>query len=101
MAAMKQSLRAFLPKIDFIDGLEKLKYESGNLILLDQSAEKSFCPDKFLPSEKYYVVLGPEGGFHKDEVALFNRERFFSLTENRLRSETAIIFAAGLINLKT
>ena len=100
LAAMKQSLRAFLPKIDFIDDLGEIKFESGTMILLDQSAKNSFSADRILPDEKYFVVLGPEGGFHKDEISLFNREHFFSLTENRLRSETAIILAAGLISLK-
>ncbi|MHC1739420.1 MAG: 16S rRNA (uracil(1498)-N(3))-methyltransferase [Ignavibacteriaceae bacterium] len=100
LAAMKQSLRAFIPNIKCIDDLEKLKYESGNKILLDQSAESNFCSDIFHANEKNYVIFGPEGGFHKDEVAHFDHENFFSLTDNRLRSETSIILAAGLISLE-
>lgn len=100
LAAMKQSLRAFRPNINYADGLENIRDLEGTKILLDQSAERKFCYDKFSINEKYYVIFGPEGGFHQDETGLFRNENFFSLTENRLRSETAIILAAGLINLK-
>lgn len=97
LAALKQSLRSFLPTIKVIDNLQTLNQFCGQKVLLDQSAERKFNPGIFSVDDVIYLIFGPEGGFHNDEIEYFEKENFFSLTKNRLRSETAIILAAGQI----
>jgi len=44
-------------------------------------------------------LFGPEGGFDRTELESVSQENRFSLTENRLRSETAIIQCASLLKI--
>jgi len=99
LAAMKQSLRSFLPEIKIVDSLKALSSLTGKKILMEQSAEKKFSPDNFSFNEHNYLIFGPEGGYSEEELTFFHPDSFFHLTKNRLRSETAIILAAGEISL--
>ncbi|MBI5726712.1 MAG: RsmE family RNA methyltransferase, partial [Ignavibacteriales bacterium] len=47
--------------------------------------------------KEYAFVIGPEGGFSERELALFQTSDTVTLTSQRLRSETAIIYAASLL----
>ena len=44
-------------------------------------------------------LFGPEGGFDEDEIKNIDNEWRFSLSSNRLRSETSIIKCASLLKL--
>jgi len=95
LAAMKQSLRAFLPKITTAKFEDVIKLP-GMKILFEQNSRKSFEGD--LPDESpIYFLFGPEGGFDEDEINLVRSENRFKLSTNRLRSETAIIKCASLL----
>jgi 16S rRNA (uracil1498-N3)-methyltransferase len=97
LSAMKQSLRAFLPKIlsSSFNGIIEM---DGSKILFDQNADKKF-EGKLDLDKPTYFLFGPEGGFSENEIESVKQENRFSLNENRLRSETAIIKCASVIKL--
>jgi 16S rRNA (uracil1498-N3)-methyltransferase len=97
LSAMKQSLRAFLPKI-LSSSFNGIIEQDGSKILFDQNANKKF-DGKLELDKPTYFLFGPEGGFDKTELESVSQENRFSLTENRLRSETAIIKCASVIKL--
>jgi len=96
LAAMKQSLRAYLPKIQLVNRLSDIAETDGEKIIFEQNAGKNF---KFNNerSKKYYFVFGPEGGLTDDEIKLFETEEIYTLSGHRLRSETAIVKVASLL----
>ena len=96
LAAMKQSLRAYLPKIKLVKNLSLIAESNGEKIIFEQNAERKFQLD-FEINKKYYFIFGPEGGLTEDELNLFDTELVYSLSDHRLRSETAIVKAASLI----
>jgi len=96
-AAMKQSLRAFLPKI-VSSSFNEIINLHGTKILFDQNSKISFGGNVDI-KKPIYFLFGPEGGFNKDEIKTVDSESRFSLSPNRLRSETAIIKCASLIKL--
>lgn len=102
LSAMKQSLRAWLPKISYAKNLNSILDHQATKILLDQNANELLTEwvksnDKSLLTNNHYFIFGPEGGFEKDELKIENEELRIRLTENRLRSETAIIAAASIL----
>ena len=97
LAAMKQSLRAFLPKLSSASFDEIIK-SPNNKIIFDQNANAVFDGNINI-KEPTYFLFGPEGGFDKAEINNVNIGWRFNLSANRLRSETAIIKCASLIKL--
>ncbi len=97
LAAMKQSLRAFLPQI-IQSGFDEIINSDGVKFLFDQNAKINFDGKQNISQQAYYL-FGPEGGFDENEIESFSQENRFSLSSNRLRSETAIIKCASLLNL--
>lgn len=96
LAAMKQSLRAYLPKIKLVKNLSDIAESNGEIIIFEQNAERKF-QFEFVMDKKYYFIFGPEGGLTEDELKLFDTDLIYSLSDNRLRSETAIVKVASLI----
>ncbi len=97
LAAMKQSLRSYLPNITVINSLNDIFKLDGNKIILEQNSEKKISELKLKKEEKYYFIFGPEGGFTNDELIMFNEGQKYQLADNRLRTETAIIKCASII----
>jgi len=105
ISAMKQSLRAILPTFRYAESIDEIiKSYSGEdkkVFLFDQHAEKRFCEcakEIVSAGKTTCLVFGPEGGVSERELALFGKEQMLQLTGNRLRSETAVISAAILLN---
>jgi 16S rRNA (uracil1498-N3)-methyltransferase len=95
LSAMKQSLRAFLPKLETYS-LKEICDLTPEKIIFDQKAEKIF--DKRLIKNEALLLIGPEGGFSSYETGLFSDAGVYNLAPNRLRSETAaVVCAARLI----
>ena len=67
----------------------------GEKIIFDQSGKNIFSKEIIKSDVNYYFIFGPEGGFVEEEQSYFSK--VFSLAENRLRSETAIVKCASLI----
>jgi 16S rRNA (uracil1498-N3)-methyltransferase len=104
-SAMKQSLRAWLPTIDYVKSVSDIALFAGRRVIFEQSAKIPFNqfleqPDFSSKVENIYFVFGPEGGFADEEIAITKKCAFVKLTDNRLRTETAVITAAGIIALE-
>jgi len=97
LAAMKQSLRAFLPQIVSASFNDIIKLD-GHKILFDQNEKLEF-EGKVELNKSIYFLFGPEGGFDENEIESVDRENHFNLSANRLRSETAIIKCASLLKI--
>ncbi len=104
LAAMKQSLRTYLPKIEYANSIEKLNAFEGEKIVLDQNGDGSLIEylniiRKKNSDKKLYFIFGPEGGLSKVEIAKIIGSKSLTLTPNRLRAETAVISTATAISL--
>jgi len=102
LSAMKQSLRAWLPKISYIKSISEVSKQDGTKILFDQNSEKTFhnfllTDNRSLITDNFFFIFGPEGGFTEEESKAINAECRVKLNDNRLRSETAIITAASIL----
>jgi 16S rRNA (uracil1498-N3)-methyltransferase len=102
ISALKQSKRLFLPKInELISVSEFIKQHPNGLIAHCYEGEKSTILDAFQPSN-CPILIGPEGDFTLDEIelALENGYKTITLGENRLRTETAALYACVCAQLK-
>ena len=70
---------------------------AGKKFIFEQNAANIFQGLPANNAGKYYFLFGPEGGFSKMELEIFNDGEIFKLADNRLRSETAIIKCASLL----
>ena len=94
---MKQSILSWLPKIRYAGSLDELANLDGERIVFEQSSKNYFSRDKIKMELNYLFIFGPEGDFAPEELLLLDKSEIYKLTENRLRTETAIIKAASLI----
>ncbi|WP_026995448.1 16S rRNA (uracil(1498)-N(3))-methyltransferase [Flectobacillus major] len=105
VGAMKQSLKAFMPKInEMITWKEFLKKDllaTHNLIAHLEDGERHLLKNVPLAGESTCVLIGPEGDFSNDEItqALQKGFRAVSLGDSRLRTETAGLVACHTLNL--
>ena len=102
ISAMKQSKRRFLPKInELVSVTEFIKEHPNGLIAHCEEGEKSTILDSFEP-RNCPILIGPEGDFTPNEIelALQNGYKTITLGENRLRTETAALYACVAAQLK-
>lgn len=102
-SAMKQSKKAFHPKINEAIAYQKFMEaehtENNKLIAHCLDVEKQKMNTLNTELEKSYLILiGPEGDFTEEEIYLASKNSFvpLSLGEARLRTETAAIKACAL-----
>jgi 16S rRNA (uracil1498-N3)-methyltransferase len=99
VAAMKQSLRAHLPKITQLSFDEVLLNPiQKKFIAHCQNGIKTYWTTNLnLPQEPTLLLIGPEGDFSDKEIqkALNHNFQPVDLGPNRLRTETAAIYAAA------
>lgn len=98
-AAMKQSLRAWLPNVKYCKSVKEITELEGTKYFFDQNAEQTLSTilNSQFSIRKSFFIFGPEGGISEEELKIANAELKIKLTENRLRSETAIVTAASII----
>ena len=105
--AMKQSIKAKIPKINQIVSLDNfmLNLDSDNKFIchLDKNISKTIFDYKhyFKFNGSSCILIGPEGDFTNDEIDLSvdNDFKFLSLGDSRLRTETAGVVACHLLNI--
>ena len=104
IAAMKQSLKAYLPQInktikwgEFI----QQKFNSNRFIAHCKDGRKTPLKQWLKPQQDVMILIGPEGDFSDTEIreAMNNGFVPVSLGKSRLRTETAAIAACYTINL--
>ncbi|SDG98481.1 16S rRNA (uracil(1498)-N(3))-methyltransferase [Psychroflexus sediminis] len=101
-AAMKQSLNAFLPKLNELTSFSDFitsEYNSTKLIAHCENDAKERLSK--VVGDDNLVLIGPEGDFSRSEIDLAVSYGFnpISLSNSRLRTETAGIVACHTVNL--
>jgi 16S rRNA (uracil1498-N3)-methyltransferase len=103
IAAMKQSMKTFLPKlnpmIDFKTFMEK-KNAGTLLICTMEAGETDSLKKNYKAGNDLLTLIGPEGDFHPDELALALKCGYkpTTLGSSRLRTETAALTVCTLFN---
>jgi 16S rRNA (uracil1498-N3)-methyltransferase len=102
VAAMKQSEKAYLPKINELISFENWLNTCASekkLIACCGDCEKQTIKNACSPTEHVAIAIGPEGDFSPDEVnkALHHGFECITLGKSRLRTETAGIVACHSI----
>ncbi len=103
IAAMKQSLKAYKPEwngmTDFREIVRKGS-EPRKFIAHCGEGEKARLEEVYAPGEDALILIGPEGDFSPEEIALATEAGFIPITlgESRLRTETAGIVACHSIH---
>src|SRR5690606_34242372 len=100
VAAMKQSLKAYLPKfneaIKLADFLKKeADADAQKFIAHCAGGEKKHLTDWVHPAGSYVILIGPEGDFSASEINASSDggHRPITLGPARLRTETAALMA--------
>jgi len=95
-SAVKQSLQAFIPRVNGLSDLEKILNTTSDNKLIAHcfDKEKKSLKDFKLEGKKSLVLVGPEGDFTPEEIQLAQEAGFsgLHLGDNRLRTETAGLF---------
>lgn len=109
-SAIKQSLKAYLPKVNELIRFEKFIQSTTNFkgqkfiahcneSILNRGS-KEHLKNLYSKGSAALILIGPEGDFTIDEVklALDNGFREISLGDSRLRTETAALYACIVVN---
>lgn len=105
VGAMKQSLKAFLPKINEMiswkDFLKKDYLDSQNMIAHLEEGNRKLIQHVAKPKSKYVILIGPEGDFSPEEINQAFQKGFVPVTlgESRLRTETAGLVVCNVLNI--
>jgi 16S rRNA (uracil1498-N3)-methyltransferase len=103
ISAMKQSMKATLPGLEDLTDFKKMisrDFPGQKFIAHCYPEEKEPLCEAYKPGSDTLILIGPEGDFSKEEVALAlkNGFRAISLGESRLRTETAALVACQTIH---
>lgn len=104
ITALKQSLQKWLVKINPLVTFEEFlskNYIGGKFICEYNSIINSELKENIQKHNNFTILIGPEGGFTKEEIQLAEANQFdtISLGKNRYRTETAGILACHTISL--
>lgn len=95
IAAMKQSKRSYLPELRDLTTIQAFIQEfPKGAVAHCYDAEKKQLSEVF-ESTQFPILIGPEGDFSTEELRLLQAAGYhgISLGENRLRTETAALYA--------
>ena len=107
VSAMKQSLKATLPQLDEMTPIEQVIGQAGSGVrciaycdALLPREERLSLATAYKPGQDVTVLIGPEGDFSPEEVAMAREAGFVPVTlgESRLRTETAGLMAVAWIH---
>lgn len=103
-SAVKQSIKAYHPKLNeamsFADCL-KMDFEGDKFVAhCITDTEKHYISQLTKPHQKYLILIGPEGDFTSNEIALALQKGFKPITlgNTRLRTETAALSVCFELN---
>ena len=99
--AAEQSNRITVPIIEESQNLKNFLKKDMDLIFTDLNTNNKKIDLKKLTTKPTCVIIGPEGDFserEREEILKFNGVQPVKISENILRSETAVISAISIIN---
>ena len=99
--AAEQSNRITVPSIEDPQKLKSFLNNDMDLIFTDLNTANTKIDLKKLTTKPTCVIIGPEGDFseeEREEILKFNGVQSVKISENILRSETAVISALSIIN---
>jgi 16S rRNA (uracil1498-N3)-methyltransferase len=104
ISAMKQSVKAYLPKLNPITPFGKFLKESNasqKFIAHCNEGEKPHLKNEIKAGGSVLILIGPEGDFSPEEVKQAQKSalKSISLGNSRLRTETAGVVACHIVNL--
>lgn len=102
-SACEQSKNDNIPTLTFLNELNNLNLHNYDLKLVcyeEASLTSISLINDVLKAKKILAIIGPEGGFSKEEIKECESKGFLtiSLGKNILRCETAPIYLASVIN---
>lgn len=105
-SAVKQSLQAYIPKVNELTPFNKFVQDgTGDIKLIAhcEKAEKKVFKSFDIKNKSILILIGPEGDFSPDEIQLAIKNNFeaLSLGENRLRTETAGLYVTQALSILT
>lgn len=104
VSAMKQSLKAYLPKLNpptpLLQIIKNAK-EENKYIGYCQSEDRQQIKDIYKAKQSVLIAIGPEGDFSEKEVeeALKHKFQKITLGKERLRTETAGLYVVNTIHI--
>lgn len=104
VSAMKQSLKAYLPKLNEVTAFKELVVSNktkNKYIAYCDDIQKTHLKNIVAEGQDILILIGPEGDFSHEEIKLAIENGFsvVSLGNSRLRTETAGIVACHIVNL--
>ena len=104
ISSMKQSLKAFMPKINDMLPVKEFIENCSNSekFIAHLGEEETLHLIRIAPAQgDYCILIGPEGDFSASEIKSSQKFGFLPVTlgDNRLRTETAGIAACHIFNL--
>jgi 16S rRNA (uracil1498-N3)-methyltransferase len=103
VAAMKQSKRLHLPKLNPICTFNDFIAANPKGLIAHCYLAEKFELENVFENQNCPILIGPEGDFSEDEVskALLKNYKTITLGNNRLRTETAGLYAVMKAKIKT
>lgn len=105
ISASKQSKKARLAIVDEMTKFDDFVKATGDSQLMIAHCEEGFAKE-YLPrmvgkGNDITVMIGPEGDFSPEEIAMVMEHggKGISLGESRLRTETAAVMAVAMVNI--
>lgn len=104
VSAMKQSLKARLPRLNEMTDFARFvtqPFEGQKFIAHCYKGTKPLLKEVVKSGQDALVLIGPEGDFSEEEVALAEANGFIpiSLGRSRLRTETAALVACHILQM--
>ena len=100
--ACEQSNRISIPSIEQVQNLKSfLNCHPMNLIFTDLNSDNKKIDKIKFSNKPICIIIGPEGDFsehEREEILSFNGVQALKISDNILRSETAVISAISIIN---
>ena len=104
ISALKQSVKAYLPKLNEAVPFKKFvaeKFNSQKFICSVEAEKTNLLQHRYKKESDVLILIGPEGDFSKEEIKMAAENNFEIawLGESRLRTETAAIVVCNTISL--
>lgn len=105
VSAMKQSLKCIMPEVAEMTPLSEFVKTAGGQKFMgycDAETPRVNFMKSLDPASDITILIGPEGDFSPEEVALAQNSGFVATTfgRSRLRTETAALFSVAMIHSK-